>query len=244
MTMLVFYLVLPFVMGVFLLFSIIPAILRPFDPKAKVYHFVLKAWSRLALAMFRIKVTVHGRQRDQSEENCIYIVNHSSYIDIPVLGATLRDNIVFVYKEELDRTPIWGMFIRLSPHIGISRTEGREAFDTIAEAGRSIREGNASVVIFPEGTRTTDGSLGEFKRGGFLLATRSGVPIVPVAIRGTHTILPRDDWRVRPGHVDVMIGEPINVPLGVSRPQEKAILAQMREQLERMLQHPPSKVNG
>ena len=233
--MLLFYLILPIVMLVFLVFSIIPALLKPFDRTGITYQWAMKSWSRLALFLFRVRVTVRGRQRRPGDGNCIYIANHASYMDIPVLGASLRDNIVFVYKEELDRTPVWGVFIRVSPHIGISRTEGREAFETIAETGRNIREGHVSVVIFPEGTRTADGSLGEFKRGGFLLATRSGVPIVPVAIKGTHKILHRDDWRVRPGRVEVTIGEPIEVPVGVTRPQEKEILAQTRAQLEQML---------
>lgn len=233
--MLVYYLVLPIVMGAFLLFSILPALARPFDPQRNAYHWAHRTWSRFALALFRVKVNVSGNALTD-DANRIYIVNHASYIDIPVLGVALRDNIVFLYKEELQRTPVWGPLMRMSPHIPINRSEGREAFDTIEQTGRSIREGNVSVVIFPEGTRSADGTLGEFKRGGFLLATRSGVPIVPVAIRGSYRILPRDDWRVRPGRVEVIIGNPIDVPIGVSRPQEKAILAETRQQLERMLE--------
>lgn len=230
-----FYLALPLVIGSLIVFSIIPALARPFDRNAEVYHWALHAWSRLALWLFRIRLSVRGAQRAPGETNRIYIANHASYIDIPVLGAALRDSVVFVYKEELEKTPIWGFLLRISPHVAISRSEGREAFGTIEETGRAIREGSASVIIFPEGTRTADGSLGEFKRGGFLLATRAGVPIVPVAVRGTHRILPRDDWRVRPGRVEVVLGEPIDVPLGISRTQEKAILAETRRQIQRGL---------
>jgi 1-acyl-sn-glycerol-3-phosphate acyltransferase len=231
--MVLFYLVLPLVILSLIAFSILPALARPFDRRREVYHWSWHTWSRFALWLFRVRVSVRGEQRGPGDGNRIYIVNHASYIDIPVLGVALRDRAVFVYKEELARTPIWGPLLRISPHIGISRTEGREAFETIEQTARRIREGNISVIIFPEGTRTVDGSIGEFKRGGFLLATRTGVPIVPVVIRGTHEVLPRDDWRVRPGHVEVIITEPIPVPEGISRPQEKAILAQTRAALEK-----------
>lgn len=234
--MILYYLSLPLVLLSLVGFSIIATLARPFDAGRAVYHWAWHSWSRLTMALFRIRVSVRGRQRAPGEGNRIYIVNHGSYIDIPVLGAALDDRAVFVYKEELERTPIWGPLLRISPHVGISRTEGREAFDTIEQTARRIREGDMSVVIFPEGTRSADGALGEFKRGGFLLATRTGVPIVPVAIRGTQRLLPRDDWRVRPGAVEVIIGEPIDVPLGINRIQEKAILQQTREALEEMLE--------
>jgi 1-acyl-sn-glycerol-3-phosphate acyltransferase len=235
--MLLFYLALPVVLGSLIIFSIIPAIARPFDRHGEAYHWAMRTWSRMALALFRIRLNVSGaaRTRQPGEPNRIYVVNHASYIDIPVLGAALDDHVAFMYKEELEKTPLWGPLLRISPHVSISRTEGREAFATIEQTARGIREGRFSVIIFPEGTRTTDGSLGEFKRGGFLLATRTGVPIVPVAIRGTHAVLPRDDWRVRPGSVEVIVGEPIDVPMGVTRPQEKAILEQTRAQLEAMM---------
>jgi 1-acyl-sn-glycerol-3-phosphate acyltransferase len=234
--MLLYYVALPLVLLSLILFSIIPTLAQPFDRKARVYHWAWHAWSRLTVALFRIRLSVRGRQRADGEGNRIYIVNHGSYIDIPVLGAALTDRAVFVYKEELQRTPVWGPLLRLSPHIAISRTEGREAFETIEQTARRIREGDLSVVIFPEGTRSADGSLGEFRRGGFLLATRTGVPIVPVAIRGTQRLLPRDDWRVRPGEVEVVIGEPIDVPLGLTRPQEKAIQQRTWDALAAMLE--------
>jgi 1-acyl-sn-glycerol-3-phosphate acyltransferase len=234
--MLLYYIALPLVLLSLIGFSIIPTLARPFDRRASVYHWAWHAWSRLTMQLFRIRLSVRGRQRGAGEGNRIYIVNHGSYIDIPVLGAAIDDRAVFVYKEELERTPIWGPMLRLSPHIAISRTEGREALETIEQTARRIREGDVSVIIFPEGTRSEDGSIGEFKRGGFLLATRTGVPIVPVAIRGTQRLLPRDDWRVRPGSVEVIIGEPIEVGQGLSRPQEKAILERTRAELERMIE--------
>jgi 1-acyl-sn-glycerol-3-phosphate acyltransferase len=159
-------------------------------------------------------------------------VNHASYIDIPVLAAALDHPIAFIYKRELEKIPVWGWLLKISPHVAINRAEGREALQTIDATARDIREGHMSVVVFPEGTRTATGGMGEFKRGGFLLATRTGVPVVPIGIAGTHAILSRDDWRVRPGRVDVHIGEPVSVPVGVSRPEEKRILEEVRGQLE------------
>jgi 1-acyl-sn-glycerol-3-phosphate acyltransferase len=140
----------------------------------------------------------------------------------------------FILKEELTRVPIWGWALRTSPHIIIRRTDARNAMAGIEQAASDIASG-ASVVIFPEGTRTRDGALGLFKRGGFALATRSGVPLVPIAIRGSYRLLPHDDWRVRPGQVEVVIGRPIAYPPGGDRNQERRVQAESREQLELLL---------
>jgi 1-acyl-sn-glycerol-3-phosphate acyltransferase len=194
-----------------------------------------RKWSKVLLRMLRVKAVAHGVERNDPSVTYIVVANHASYLDIPVLVSTLPIDLAFVFKEELTKVPFWGWSLLFSPHIKIHRSDPRNAIAAIEEAAGEIRSGRASVVIFPEGTRSVDGTLGEFKRGGFMLATRTGVPILPVAIRGSHLLIPRTDWRVRPGTVEIFVGEPIDIDSGITRERERAVQAETRRQLEEML---------
>jgi 1-acyl-sn-glycerol-3-phosphate acyltransferase len=177
---------------------------------------------------------MRGAENLDPGRNYVFLPNHSSYLDIPVLGATVPQPFRLIFKEELTKVPIWGWALLVSPHIRIKRTDARDAMASIERAAGEIHDG-ASVVIFPEGTRTATGQTGEFKRGGFLLATKSGVPLVPVAIQGTYELLSRHDRKVRPGSVELVIGRPIPNPGNSDRESERALQAEVRNQLISML---------
>jgi 1-acyl-sn-glycerol-3-phosphate acyltransferase len=231
--MLLFYLALPFFLLDTILCSALGVVAMLLDRSGSLYHTIFRFWSRSALRLFRVKVAVRGREHLDGASSYIYMPNHSSYLDISVLGAVIPDTFRFILKEELTKIPVFGWALRASPHIIIQRSDARNAMAGIEKAARDIAAG-ASVVIFPEGTRTKDGRLGEFKRGGFMLATKSGVPIVPVAISGTYALLPRTDWRVKPGRVEVIIGHPISNPMNPDRVAERAIMEETRARVEEM----------
>jgi len=141
----------------------------------------------------------------------VYMANHQSHLDIPVLYATLPSpTIRMVGKAELFRIPLWGRAARAAEYIEIDRADHAKAMASMAAAGRLIADG-VSVFIAPEGTRSRDGRLGPLKKGGFHLALGAHVPVVPVAIRGTIDILPRGASAPRRGRrVEVTIGAPIS----------------------------------
>jgi len=140
----------------------------------------------------------------------VYMSNHQSLFDIPVMWAALpAQTLRFVAKTELFATPIWGRAMREGEIIEINRSDRTQAIDSLKLAAELIQTG-VSVWIAPEGHRSPTGKLGPLKKGGFYLAKDAGVPIVPVAINGTINILPPHELKVRPGQrVDVLIGEPI-----------------------------------
>jgi 1-acyl-sn-glycerol-3-phosphate acyltransferase len=234
--MLIYYLALPLFFLNTIFCTIVGVFAMLVDRSGGLYHKAFRFWSRSTLWLFRIRASVTGTEHLEPGATYIYLPNHSSYLDIPVLGATIPEKFRFILKEELTKVPIWGWALRTSPHIIIRRTDARNAMAGIEQAASDIASG-ASVVIFPEGTRTHDGALAPFKRGGFALATRSGVPLVPIAIRGTYPLLSRDSRRVLPGSVSVTVGRPIPNAPGGDRNQEREVQAEARRQLEEMLRN-------
>jgi 1-acyl-sn-glycerol-3-phosphate acyltransferase len=142
----------------------------------------------------------------------IYMSNHQSHLDIPMLYATLPSpTIRMLAKTELFRIPLWGRGLRAAEFIEVDRSNHGRAVQSIEHAARLVREG-VSVYLAPEGTRSIDGRIGKLKKGGFHLAIETGAPIVPVAIRGTIGIMPRGGLVMHAGRrVSVRIGAPIEV---------------------------------
>lgn len=229
-----FYLVLPAAVIVTTFWSMMTIITRPFDPKAHFYHWILRTWSRTLLWLFGIRATICGVEHLDRSRSYVYLANHSSYLDIIVLGATIPDELRFVLKRELGRIPIFGWGLALGPYILIDRADARNAMASIEKAAAQIGRG-ASVIIFPEGTRTSNGRLAPFKRGGFMLAIRSGVPMVPVAITGTYNLMSRHDRIVKPGSVQVRLGYPIEGHAEATRAEAAEIQEKVRQQLMEML---------
>jgi len=142
----------------------------------------------------------------------VYMSNHQSHLDIPMLYATLPSpSIRMLAKTELFRIPLWGRGLREAEFIEVDRSNHASAVRSIDHAARLLRDG-VSIYLAPEGTRSRDGRIGKLKKGGFHLALGTSAPIVPVAIRGTIQILPRGGKVMRSGQrVSVQIGAPIEV---------------------------------
>jgi 1-acyl-sn-glycerol-3-phosphate acyltransferase len=172
-------------------------------------HRVARLWGRLILFFSHVPVRVRGLSQLTPDQSCIYMANHQSNFDIPVLLAFLPVQFRWLAKEELFRIPVFGRSMRGCGYISIDRSDRRSAFKSLKLAAEAIR-GGVSVLIFPEGTRSVDGSIQAFKKGGFVLAIESGVPIVPVCIQGTHAIMPKGHLSIRPGPVTLKILAPID----------------------------------
>jgi 1-acyl-sn-glycerol-3-phosphate acyltransferase len=183
-------------------------------------------WARSIASASGVSVAVEGRELLDSGKPYIFAANHQSQIDIFALQGFLGVDFRWLAKKELFKVPIWGPAMRRAGYIPIDRSHGREALKSLDEAAQKIAAGT-SVIIFPEGTRSKDGKLQDFKAGAMLLAIKSGVDIVPVAIAGTHAVLPKGKLLTTPGKVNIRIGKPIEMK--EFRPRDKHDLAKKVE---------------
>jgi 1-acyl-sn-glycerol-3-phosphate acyltransferase len=167
-------------------------------------HLLARFWANSILWVGRIKITVTGTEKLDPDQSYIYMANHQSNADIPLLLGRLPVQFRWLAKAELFKIPIFGQALRGVGYISIDRSNRKSAFESLERAARSIRNGT-SVLVFPEGTRSRDGRILPFKKGGFVLSVDSGVPIVPIIIRGTRDILSKGHFMIRPAPVTMEI---------------------------------------
>ena len=198
------------------------------DKKGELPHLVARVWGRTILFAARVKVTVKNPANIDPSRSYIYMSNHQSNFDIPVLLAHLPVQFRWLAKVELFRIPVFGFAMKRAGYISIDRSNRKSAILSLKHAAEIIR-GGVSVLIFPEGTRSRDGNIRPFKSGGFILAIDSGVPIVPVIIHGTFPIMLKDWLRIRPGNVVLEIETPVETSPYSRR--DKAVLMEKVRQI-------------
>ncbi|MFC1877676.1 lysophospholipid acyltransferase family protein [Thermodesulfobacteriota bacterium] len=179
-----------------------------FSRNGNAPHLVARAWARSILFVSGIHVHVNGLENLNVGGSCILMPNHQSNFDIPVLLGCLPVQFRWLAKAELFKIPIFGRGMRGCGYISIDRSNRKSAFQSLAEAATKIRNG-VSVLIFPEGTRSWDGKIQPFKKGGFVLSVDAGVPIVPIVIFNTWSIMPKGRLRIRTQSVRMDILAPI-----------------------------------
>ncbi|HTJ45153.1 MAG TPA: lysophospholipid acyltransferase family protein [Kofleriaceae bacterium] len=169
-------------------------------------------FGRYVIERLGIQLHVEGVERVPPGRAYVYMSNHQSHLDIPVLYATLPSpTIRMVGKKELFDIPVWGPALRAAEFIEIDRGDREQAIGAMKRAAELVEDG-VSMYLAPEGTRSRDGRLSPLKKGGFHLAVGTGAPIVPVAIRGTIDVLARGTKKMHTGMpVVVIIGDPIEV---------------------------------
>ncbi|MBW6508451.1 MAG: 1-acyl-sn-glycerol-3-phosphate acyltransferase [Desulfuromonadales bacterium] len=165
-------------------------------------------WGRSCLWLAGLKLKVTGSENLTGDGPAIYVSNHQSNFDIPLLYAGLPIQFRWMAKQELFNIPLFGLAMKSSGYIPIDRSNRKEAMRSLTAAARRIRAG-VSVIIFPEGTRSADGTLQPFKKGALLLAAKAGVPIVPMAIHGSHQVQPKGSLRINPTPLQLTIMSPI-----------------------------------
>jgi 1-acyl-sn-glycerol-3-phosphate acyltransferase len=186
-------------------------ILSFFDRDGSLVHrWCAVPWAKTILFICGVKLDVSGIEDIKKDIPRIYMSNHQSNFDIYALLAGLPVDFKFILKKELMRIPILGTAMKRAGYISIDREDSRKAILSVNIAADRIRNG-ASVLIFPEGTRSEDGIVGEFKKGGFHLALKSGCDIVPVAIVKSRYIVPKGSLKINKGTIYVKIGKAIPV---------------------------------
>ena len=210
--------------------------LRLLDPSGDRVLDLARAWSGWVTSFAGVRIVVENRAKLVPEQPYVFMANHASSLDIWAMFIVVPRRIRMIAKKQLGRIPLFGWVMWAGRFIFIDRKNGVAARRSIDLAGERIRNGD-SVVIFPEGTRTRDGTLGPFKKGGFHLAVKAGVPIVPVALKGTRELMPRGSFLLRGGTMKAIIGEP--VPTQGLRDEERAVLDErVRSIVEAMLAEP------
>jgi 1-acyl-sn-glycerol-3-phosphate acyltransferase len=199
----------------------------PINYKGKVSNFIVKIWSKNLLAISFIKVKIAGVENIKDNQNYIYISNHSSLFDILITLAAIPSNIRFVAKKQIFNVPLFGWAMRVAGYISVDRSRSVKAMRSIEAAAAKIRSG-LSVIMFAEGTRSKDGSIQPFKRGPFLLAAKTNVPIIPVTINGAERVLPKDTLRLSGGKVEIVFGEQIPTINVASKNDELELLEKVK----------------
>jgi len=162
-------------------------------------------WSGTLTRLFGIRVDGPSRKEMTARTPCIFVSNHTSLLDLPILGTKLPGNVICLGKKELLKVPFWGVFFWWSGHLLVDRSNRAKWQQTMAEYERLIAEDRWSGLVFPEGTRSPDGQLRELKKGVFHMAINTRMPIQPVLVEGAAGLLPKGSLRVHPGHVKIRL---------------------------------------
>jgi 1-acyl-sn-glycerol-3-phosphate acyltransferase len=176
---------------------------------ANLFYRWQRGWARGLFKLCGVELEVQGAEHMSPDGAYVIIANHSSYMDIPALFASLPKLPQFMAKRELARIPFLGAALRSGRHILVDRGNHASARSSLDSAATSLKSG-AAILVFPEGTRSTQGSIGRFKTGAFRLAKLGEVPILPVGIFGTRFVLPKHGRVIRPHRVTVHIGPPLS----------------------------------
>lgn len=189
---------------------------------------------RAAFLLAGIRVTTENGERLAADpRNTLIVSNHASHLDAPTLFLALGVDFVALAKREVFDIPLFSTVLLRAGFIPIQRGDRAEAVGAVARMTEALRAG-ASVLVFPEGTRSHTGELGPFKKGGFLAAIAAGSRVVPVALSGTLALMPRHGYGLRPGHVRVTVLDPVSAA-GYSEADRDLVVAQVRSQIERAL---------
>lgn len=175
---------------------------------------VMRWWGRAFVRIGGWTVATEGAE-NLPPEGAILVANHQSLLDIPLLVAAFDREVKFLAKAELGRIPVFGRSMRAAGNLFVDRDDPRDAVRVIREAGGAMRRGDV-IVIFPEGTRSPDGSIGEFKPGAFFIARKTGAPLVPVYVGGSAAALPKGTFIARPAPLVARVLPPVAADAALS----------------------------
>lgn len=178
-----------------------------FDRRGHFAHRCARAWSWLILATTGVEVTVEGLDRVTPGRTCVFVANHQSIYDIPCLFWSIPFQLRIIAKESLGNFPMLGPHLRRTGHMLVDRSKPDRA--RIAEWAGRLTSNGLSLIVFPEGTRSRDGRMGKFKGGSIMVAMQAGLPIVPISVVGSRHVMKKGELTTRPGHVTVIVHDPI-----------------------------------
>jgi 1-acyl-sn-glycerol-3-phosphate acyltransferase len=170
---------------------------------------IARSWTWFLPKIIGLKMVIRGREKIEPGQSYVIISNHQSHFDIFALMTLLGVQYRWVLKKELRRVPLFGYALYQMDNIYVDRSDNRKAVESIREGVKRLPPG-VSVLFFAEGTRSPDYSIQEFKKGGFVTAVESGLPILPVTVNGSRRALPRGSVVFRRSVIEVVVGDPID----------------------------------
>lgn len=207
-------------------------------PPLLIYTFLTKHvdplyWAGVKGVMFfvncvGVQVEVRGTERIPAG-TCIFAANHTSSADAPAVVGAIPRRIAILLKRSLFEWPIVGQAFQLAHFIPVDRSHRESAIESIERATEALRKGQ-SFLVYPEGTRSNDGRLQEFKKGTAVMAIKAGVPVVPVACSNAHRIMEKRKLRIKPGRIVVEFLDPID-PAGYAFEERQAMIEKIHEAL-------------
>jgi 1-acyl-sn-glycerol-3-phosphate acyltransferase len=227
----------PLIVLATIVFGLVSGIIAFFETSGRRQIAVARTWARCLLQVSGVKVKVEGLEKISAEASYVFVSNHLSYMDTPVLLASIPE-FRFLAKIGLFKIPLLGTHLATAGHIPVPRGDARAAVKTMTTAAQAIRERGISLLIFPEGGRSHTGELAPFQEGAAYIAIRAGVSLVPIALQGTREVLPFGSGHVRGGLVTMRIGNPIptdQVPLR----DRGRITTELRDRIAGMLDEQP-----
>jgi 1-acyl-sn-glycerol-3-phosphate acyltransferase len=205
-----------------------------FDSTGRTQAACARRWAGWLLTIAGVKVTLDGIDKIHPDGSYVIASNHLSYMDTPVVLANIPVQFRFLAKRGLFQIPFLGTHLARAGHIPVPREDPRGAIKTMSLAAEIVRTRGISMLIFPEGGRSADGHLQEFKEGVAYIGIKAGAPIVPIALVGSREILPFGSMRICPGPVTLRIGDPIDTS-ALSLKQRGAVTSEIRDRVAAML---------
>jgi 1-acyl-sn-glycerol-3-phosphate acyltransferase len=215
---------------------LVAAFLIPYIPPACLVGWTLAWWQssarplyvlgrfgvRTALWLAGVRVEVTGDETLRACGNTVVMANHLSHLDAPVLFTVLPPDFKVVAKTELFKLPFLGSTFRIARFVEVDRRDPDQSRAAMRKSIEGLRSGDC-FLVFPEGTRSGDGALGTFKKGGFLVGIEAGSRIVPVALTGTHELMPKGGFRIRSGRVAVKVLEPVDASAYAAEERDRLV---------------------
>ena len=206
--------------------------------KEDKYNSIERKFTQISFRLLGINFDVKGLENIPEKEPVIFVSNHQSLIDVKLSIAAIPRNFSFISKDILFKIPLLGKYMKTSGHIGIRRTDERNAYGTLSEVIKKL-DGGKSIIFFPEGTRSENGELGKFKRGISMVILKSGRKVIPTAIMGSRGFLPKSSILSNPGHRDICFrfGKPIEFPKVENENRELSmdVVAKVRSEVSKLL---------
>ena len=203
------------------------------DSSGSLQHSCARWWARCLLVVCGVRIRVSGTEHIEPGRAYVWTANHQSYLDIPVVFAWLPANFRIMAKSSLFNFPFLGWHLRRSGHMPVERSNPSRAARSLLAAAGHVRRGTP-VFIFPEGGRSPDGTVREFRSGAFLLAIKAETPVVPITIRGTYDALPMHSWHIRPGTVEICLHSPV-ATAGMTSASAESMATQIRDTIAHAL---------
>jgi 1-acyl-sn-glycerol-3-phosphate acyltransferase len=215
-----------------------------FDRRGHFAHGCARAWSWLILATTGVEVTVHGLERIVPGKTYVFVANHQSIYDIPVLFWSIPFQLRIIAKESLGNFPVLGPHLKRTGHMLVDRSRPDKA-GILGWASRLTSNG-LSLIVFPEGTRSGTGMMGKFKGGSILLAMQAGLPIVPISVVGSRHVMKKGELTTKPGHVTLIVHDPIETDANAepTPAQIRALADQVREVIRPAVEAEASHIDG